>query len=77
MYQTLIENKGHKGKAENRQDFLGEKEVCDLLAENLSQLDDIDVHALSSDYDIPAYLRRIVIKHARPKSNEDSSSSTE
>jgi hypothetical protein len=66
-YQTLIENKGHRSTTTSRQEFLREKEIADLLAEHADQLEDMDITAFGADLDIPAFLRRAMIKHTLPK----------
>ncbi|WP_230970971.1 NACHT domain-containing protein [Nitrogeniibacter aestuarii] len=64
-YENHIEPNGQRATTETSREFMDEKEILSLLSEFSDQLNEIDISAFGSDMDIPAYLRRILIKHSK------------
>ncbi len=66
-YQDIIEAKNIKINGHGKQDFLSEKEIIELLSDYSDKMEDFDIKAFQQDFDVPTYIRKIILRHVKNK----------
>lgn len=64
-YRNLIEPNQKNPERNTNHVFLGETEISSLINQYSEDLENIDINTFNADFDIPSYLRKIIIKHAK------------
>lgn len=72
QHQGDIETKHLRTTGQNSQAFLSQVEIADLITGYAREIENIDLVAFQMDLDIPAYLRRIIARHAISRKEEPS-----
>ena len=69
-YLYNIEATSSQYSPDDKQEYLSEKDIVKFLAQYSDNLSELDTAEFDADVDIPTYLRKIIVKHAKMESDE-------